>query len=51
MTAITQALARAFVTVRDAESLKLIALLCGVGLLVSLLLMQSSSFDLSPGFF
>ena len=51
MTAITQALARAFVTVRDAESLKQIVMLCGVGLLASLLLMLICGFDLSPGFF
>ena len=53
ITAFARALSRAFVTVRDAESLTLIALLCGVGLLVSLLLMLSSGsgLDLSPGFF
>jgi len=51
MTAIARALSRAFVTFRDAESLKQVAIVCGIGLLVSLLLMLIWGFDLSPGFF
>jgi hypothetical protein len=50
MTAIARALSRAFVTVRDAEGLKQVAIVCGIGLLVSLL-MLIYGFDLSPGFF
>jgi len=50
MTAIARALSRAFVTFRDAESLKQVAIVCGIGLLVSLLLMLIYGLDLSPGF-
>jgi ribose/xylose/arabinose/galactoside ABC-type transport system permease subunit len=50
MTAIAQALSRAFVTVRDIELLKQLAMFCAAGLLVSLL-MLTYGLDLSPGFF
>ena len=50
MTAIAQALSRAFATTRDVESLKQVAIFCGAGLLVSLL-MLTWGFDLGPGFF
>ena len=50
MTAIAQALSRALVTVRDVETLKQLAMFCGAGLLVSLLLL-TWGLDLSPGFF
>jgi hypothetical protein len=49
MTAIAQALSRAFVTVKDVEPLKQLAMFCAAGLLVSLLL--TYGLDLSPGFF
>jgi len=50
MTAIAQALSRALVTVRDVEILRQLAMFCGAGLLVSLL-MLTYGIDLSPGFF
>ena len=50
MTAIAQALSRALVTVRDVETLTQLAMFCGAGLLVSLL-MLTWGLDLSPGFF
>jgi hypothetical protein len=51
MAAIARALARKFPsTDLEVEALKQIALLCGAGLLVSLVLM-SYGLDLSPGFF
>ena len=50
MTAIAQALSRALVTVSEAETLKQLAMFCGAGLLVSLL-MLTYGIDLSPGFF
>jgi hypothetical protein len=50
MTAIAQALSRALVTVADVETLKQLAMFCGAGLLVSLL-MLAYGIDLSPGFF
>ena len=51
MTAIARAVTRAFHTAAsDAEILRQLALLCGAGLLVSLLLL-SYGLDLSPGFF
>jgi hypothetical protein len=50
MTAIVQALSRVFVTVSEVELLKQLALLCGAGLLVSLLMM-TYGIDLSPGLF
>jgi hypothetical protein len=51
MTAIAKVLARAFpVTSPEAEILKQLGLLCGAGLLVSLLMM-TYGVDLSAGFF
>ena len=50
MTALAQALSRALATVNDVEVLKQIALFCGAGLLVSLL-MLTWGLDLSPGLF
>ena len=49
MTAIVQTLTRAF-SIGDINVLKQIALLCGAGLLVSLMMM-AYGLDLSPGFF
>ena len=50
MAAIAQALSRMILTVSEVEALKQFALLCGAGLLVSLLMM-TYGIDLSPGFF
>jgi len=50
MTAIARALSRAFITVNEVEVLKQLALFCGAGLLVSLL-MPTYGIDLSPGLF
>jgi hypothetical protein len=51
MTAIIRALSRAFpATSPESEILKLLALFCGAGLLVSLILM-TYGLDLSAGFF
>jgi hypothetical protein len=51
MAAIARVLSRAFPgTQVDIEALKSIAMLCGAGLLVSLLL-ATYGLDLSPGFF
>jgi hypothetical protein len=51
MAAITKVLARAFpATATEADILKQLALLCGAGLFVSLLLL-TYGLDLSPGFF
>ena len=51
MAAIARVLSRAFpVTSPEAEILKQLGLLCGAGLLVSLLMM-TYGVDLSPGFF
>jgi hypothetical protein len=50
MTAIAQALSRAFQSVDEFESLKQVAIFCGIGLLVSLVCL-SYGLDLSPGFF
>jgi hypothetical protein len=51
MVAIARALYRSFpVTETEVESLKIIALFCGVGLVISLILL-SYGLDLSPGFF
>ena len=51
MAAIARVLARNFsTTAPETETLKYIAMLCGAGLLVSLVLM-SYGLDLSPGFF
>jgi hypothetical protein len=49
MTAIIQALFRSY-SAREIETLKQIAMLCGAGLLVSLLAL-TYGIDLSPGFF
>jgi hypothetical protein len=51
MATIARAIARAFPgTSPDIETLKTIAMFCGVGLFVSLLV-ASYGLDLSPGFF
>lgn len=50
MTAIAKVLSRVSGTQIDVEMLKTIAMFCGVGLTVSLLL-ASYGLDLSPGFF
>jgi hypothetical protein len=51
MAAIARALGRAFPGVQvDVETLKTLAMFCGVGLLVSLLL-ATWGLDMSPGFF
>jgi hypothetical protein len=50
MTAIAQALSRAFVAVNEAETLKQLAMFCGAGLLVSIFLL-ACGIDLSPGLF
>jgi hypothetical protein len=50
MTAIAQALSRAFQPAGESETLKLIALFCGIGLLLSVVSL-TYGLDLSPGFF
>jgi hypothetical protein len=50
MAALARTLARAFGTDVDVEVLKIIAICCGAGLLVSLAV-ASYGLDLSPGFF
>ena len=50
MAAITKVLTRAFPAATEADILRQLALLCGAGLLVSLLAM-TYGLDLSPGFF
>lgn len=50
MTAIAYALSRAVGSVGEYEALKLILILCGTGLLLSLA-MLTYGLDLSPGFF
>jgi hypothetical protein len=51
MAAITRALASAFpVTATEADIVEQLAMLCGAGLLASLLIM-TYGVDLSPGFF
>jgi len=50
MAAIVQALSRTFHSAKETDSLKQIALFCGAGLFVSLLLL-TYGVDLSPGFF
>jgi hypothetical protein len=50
MTAMAQALSRVFQSVDESDTLKKIALFCGVGLLLSLVCM-TYGLDLSPGFF
>jgi hypothetical protein len=50
MTAIAQALSRVIVIVNDDAVLKQLAMFCGAGLLVALL-MLTYGLDLSPGLF
>jgi len=50
MTAIAHALSRALHSTGEFEALKLIALFCGIGLLLSLVCL-TYGLDLSPGFF
>jgi hypothetical protein len=50
VTAIVQALSRAVQSVDEFDGLELIAIICGVGLLVSLACL-TYGVDLSPGFF
>jgi hypothetical protein len=50
LAAIAYALSRAVQSVDELDSLKLIAIFCGVGLLVSLMA-ATYGLDLSPGFF
>ena len=50
MIAIAKNISRALLSGADSEVLKQLALFCGAGLLVSLLLL-SYGVDLSPGFF
>jgi hypothetical protein len=50
MTAIAYALSRAFQSTSEVYTLKFIALLCGAGLVASLLCL-TYGLDLSPGFF
>jgi hypothetical protein len=51
MAAIARALGRAFPSAQiDVETLKTLAMFCGVGLVVSLLL-ATWGLDMSPGFF
>jgi hypothetical protein len=50
MAAIARALTRISGTQVEVESLKIIAMFCGTGLLISLLL-ATYGLDLSPGFF
>jgi hypothetical protein len=50
MTAIVQTLFRTFYAAKEIDALKQLALLCGAGLLVSLLAL-TYGIDLSPGFF
>jgi hypothetical protein len=52
MATIARVLSRAFPTTNvELETLKTIALFCGVGLVVSLLLAATTGLDLSAGFF
>jgi ribose/xylose/arabinose/galactoside ABC-type transport system permease subunit len=50
MIALGRVLSRTFITFNENEILKQIAMLCGAGLLVSVL-MLTYGIDLSPGFF
>jgi hypothetical protein len=50
MAALARTLARAFGTDVEIEVLKIVAICCGAGLLVSLVI-ASYGLDLSPGFF
>lgn len=51
MIAIAKALSRVSGTEVDVESLKTVAMFCGVGLLASLLFLVTYGLDLGPGFF
>jgi hypothetical protein len=52
MAAIARVLSRAFPGTNDeVETLKTIALFCGMGLVVSLLLAATTGLDMSAGFF
>ena len=50
MTTVARALSRAFITIRDVDVLKQLALFAAAGLLISVLMM-TYGVDLSPGFF
>jgi hypothetical protein len=50
MAALVRTFSRASALLSDAEPLKIIAIFCGIGLLVSLLFL-TYGLDLSPGFF
>ena len=50
MTTVARALSRAFITIKDVDVLKQIALFAAAGLLISVLMM-TYGVDLSPGFF
>lgn len=50
MAALARTLAQAFRTDVDVETLKIIVIFCGVGLVVSLMV-ATYGVDLSPGFF
>jgi hypothetical protein len=51
MTALARTLSRALGVEIDVEMLKTVAIFCGAGLAVSLLLALTFGLDLSPGFF
>ena len=51
MTALARTLSRALGVEIDVELLKTVAIFCGAGLAVSLLLALTFGLDLSPGFF
>jgi hypothetical protein len=50
MATLARTLSRAFGTDVDIEALKIVAILCGAGLVLSLMVL-SYGVDLSPGFF
>ena len=50
MVALAKTLARTFATEVDVDALKIVAIFCGLGLLISLTV-ASYGVDLSPGFF
>jgi len=51
MTAFVQAISRLTRTDVDVEALKTVLIFCGIGLLVSLLAIETYGLDLSVGFF
>jgi len=51
MTALAQSLSRLTGTDVDVESLKAVLIFCGIGLLTSLLAIETYGLDLSAGFF